>query len=287
MWGCSYSQICSNFYLQRGEKQATNFPHLYLGQVIDLTFSKITEVYGRALVAGRVADAQLASPGFALATFYLRALVWAFSFRNNCFLLQNICFLLQNICFPKYLLSKLISFAFQICISKVHSKLFTFETDFSIPNLHFKTYMWKWPTLGYIWITYRDSIWVYEVNIWMLYRDFISSVQRRYWSLPPFRRCLIPSSNFFQIFGISFFSNSHFLISPIFNFQTFFKFHFFNFQAQLFPSFKFFFQFFKLQIFHFQTFFSNFQSSDFQFSCIDFFWKFLHIIFSQIFRPSQ
>ena len=82
----------------------------------------------------------------------------AFSFRNNCFLLQNICFLLQNICFPKYLLSKLISFAFQICISKVHSKLFTFETDFSISNLHFKTYMWKWPTLGYIWITYRDSI---------------------------------------------------------------------------------------------------------------------------------
>ena len=108
MWGCSYSQICSNFYLQRGEKQATNFPHLYLGQVIDLTFSKITEVYGRALVAGRVADAQLASPGFALATFYLRALVWAFSFRNNCFLLQNICF-------PKYLLLKLIYFAFQIC----------------------------------------------------------------------------------------------------------------------------------------------------------------------------
>ena len=205
MWGCSYSQICSNFYLQRGEKQATKFSHLYLGQVIDLTFSKITEVYGRALVAGRVADAQLASPGFALATFYLRALVWAFSFRNNCFLLQNICFLLQNICFPKYLLSKLISFAFQICISKVHSKLFTFETDFSISNLHFKTYMWKWPTLGYIWITYRDSIWVYEVNIWMLHRDFISSVQRRYWSLPPFRRCLIPSSNFFQIFGISFF----------------------------------------------------------------------------------
>ena len=246
MWGCSYSQICSNFYLQRGEKQATKFSHLYLGQVIDLTFSKITEVYGRALVAGRVADAQLASPGFALATFYLRALVWAFSFRNNCFLLHNICFLLQNICFPKYLLSKLISFAFQICISKVHSKLFTFETDFSISNLHFKTYMWKWPTLGYIWITYRDSIWIYEVNIWMLYRDFISSVQRRYWSLPPFRRCLIPSSNFFQIFGIS-------LISPIFNFQTFFKFHFFNFQVQLFSKFQIF-QFFKLQIFHFQAF---------------------------------
>ena len=134
MWGCSYSQICSNFYLQRGEKQATKFSHLYLGQVIDLTFSKITEVYGRALVAGRVADAQLASPGFALATFYLRALVWAFSFRNNCFLLQNICFLLQNICFPKYLLSK----------------IFTFETNFfCISNLHFKSafqiiYFWNW-----------------------------------------------------------------------------------------------------------------------------------------------
>ena len=143
MWGCSYSQICSNFYLQRGEKQATNFPHLYLGQVIDLTFSKITEVYGRALVAGRVADAQLASPGFAPATFYLRALVWAFSFRNNCFLLQNICF-------PKYLLLKLIYFAFQICISKVHSRIFTFETNFfCISNLHFKSafqniYFWNW-----------------------------------------------------------------------------------------------------------------------------------------------
>ena len=144
MWGCSYSQICSNFYLQRGEKQATKFSHLYLGQVIDLTFSKITEVYGRALVAGRVADAQLASPGFALATFYLRALVWAFSFRNNCFLLQNICF-------PKYLLSKLISFAFQICVSKVHSRIFTFfETNFfCISNLHFKSafqiiYFWNW-----------------------------------------------------------------------------------------------------------------------------------------------
>ena len=141
-------------------------------------------------------------------------------------------------------------FAFQKCIPKY----LLLKLIFSISNLHFKTYMWKWPTLGYIWITYRDSIWIYEVNIWMLYRDFISSVQRRYWSLPPFRRCLIPSSNFFQIFGISFFQILiFFLISPIFNFQTFFKFHFFQFSSSTFSKFQFF-QFFKLQIFNFQTF---------------------------------
>ena len=175
-------------------------------------------------------------------------------------------------------------FAFQKCIPNY----LLLKLIFSISNLHFKTYMWKWPTLGYIWITYRDSIWIYEVNIWILYRDFISSVQRRYWSLPPFRRCLIPSSNFFQIFGISFFQ-----ILIFFNFSNFQFSNFF--QVSFFPIFKFnFFQvsiFFNFSSYKFSIFklffFANFQSSDFQFSCIDFFWKFLHIIFSQIFRPSQ
>ena len=145
-------------------------------------------------------------------------------------------------------------FAFQKCIPNY----LLLKLIFSISNLHFKTYMWKWPTLGYIWITYRDSIWIYEVNIWMLYRDFISSVQRRYWSLPPFRRCLIPSSNFFQIFGIS-------LISPIFNFQTFFKFHFFNFQVQLFSKFQIFSNFssYKFSIFKLFSQISNLQIFNF------------------------
>ena len=48
-----------------------------------------------------------------------------------------------------------------------------------------------------------------------------------------------------------------FLISPIFNFQTFFKFHFFNFQAQLFPSFKFF-PIFQVTNFPFSNFFLKF-----------------------------
>ena len=90
---------------------------------------------------------------------------------------------------------------------------------------------------------------------------------------------------------------SRFLASVFFKFSFFFNFSNFQFsnffQVSFFPIFKFnFFQvsifsIFQVTNFQFSNFFANFQSSDFQFSCIDFFWKFLHIIFSQIFRPSQ
>ena len=123
---------------------------------------------------------------------------------------------------------------------------------------------------------------IYGCYIGILYHLYNDAIDLSH----PLEDVLFLPQTFSRFLASVFFKFSFFLISPIFNFQTFFKFHFFQFSSSTFSKFQFF-SIFQVTNFQFSNFFANFQSSDFQFSCIDLFWKFLHIIFSQIFRPSQ
>ena len=88
---------------------------------------------------------------------------------------------------------------------------------------------------------------IYGYYIGILYHLYNDAIDLSH----PLEDVLFLPQTFSRFLASVFFKFSFFLISPIFNFQTFFKFHFFsNFQVQLFPSFNFFnFSSYKFSIF--------------------------------------
>ena len=88
---------------------------------------------------------------------------------------------------------------------------------------------------------------IYGYYIGILYHLYNDAIDLSH----PLEDVLFLPQTFSRLLASVFFKFSFFLISPTFNFQTFFKFHFFQFSSSTFSKFQFFFNFssYKFSIF--------------------------------------